>query len=178
MKRLVDFDQAAPRVLCPAGTLVTPYGGLLRHKSDIEHAAQEMGLSMKQAKSHARRVPGHDHACDGLPLAWMLQRPIARDWFDLLSLSEVGGPALLPSTPRFSSAEVSLFRNSPLGFMCNTADLSAGQRNNVRTEYRSAGLGGGLTLDLPVLIATEDLREGDELMSPYHNVAAKSRDFD
>jgi hypothetical protein len=164
-----DSSRLPSAVICPAGTLVTPYGGLLRHRLDIEQTAATLGLSLQEAKSHARRVPGHDYACDGLPLAWMLRRPIPRDMSELHALSSADVAELLPATPLFTAAEVALFHRSPLGFMCNTACTAAGQRNNVRVEYRPCSIGGGLLLYLPLLIATEDLCEGNELLSPYRN---------
>ncbi len=177
--RSIDFDPARPsRVLCPAGSLVTAYGGLLRHRCDIEQTAAALSLSLQQAKSHARRVPGHDYACDGLPLAWMLRRPIPRDWFEPMSLASADITQFLPTSPQFTAAEIALFDRSPVGFMCNTACAAAGERNNIRIEYRTVSLGGGLSLELPILIATDDLREGDELLSPYRNVASTSGHFD
>jgi hypothetical protein len=178
VRRLPDFDSRRPRVVCRAGAFVAPYGGLLRHRLDIERAGGAVGLSMRQAKSHARRLPGHDYAFDGLPLAWMLRRPIPRDWTELRALVDADVDEMLPTSGLFfSAAEASLFRRSELGFMCNTADVAAGQSNNVRVEYRSTSLGGGLTLDLPLLMATADLREGDELLSPYRNAAANAHDW-
>lgn len=178
VRRLPDFDSRLPRVMCPAGAFVTPYGGLLRHRLDIESAGTAVGLSMRQAKSHARRLPGHDYAFDGLPLAWMVRRPIPRDWAELWALADADVDEMLPTSGLFfSAAEAFLFHRSGLGFMCNTADVAAGQRNNVRVEYRSTSLGGGLTLDLPLLMATAELREGDELLSPYHNAAANAHDW-
>jgi hypothetical protein len=165
-----------PRVVFPAGAVVTYYGGLLRHRLDIERAGAQMHLSPSLAKSHARRLPGHDYVCDGLPLAWMLRRPVPRDWFDLLTLADADVDSLLPASPTWSAAEVDLFHCSPKGFMCNTANASVGQRNNVRVEYRRTNIGGGLSLDLPRLIAITDLVEGCEVLSPYHN-AATARDF-
>lgn len=165
------------RSVIPAGMFVAPYGGLLRHRLDIERAAVSLGLSSKDAKSHARKVPGTDWAWDGLPLAWMIRRPIPLDESDLLSIAAAGVEQLLPAPPLFTAAEVALFHHSPIGFLCNTASGAAGRRNNVRIEYRSVSLGGGLSLSLPILIATEDLCEGDELLSPYNNVAATSGDF-
>lgn len=134
------------------------YGGVLVHRNDLRNLPH----------THARRIPNSDYILDGLPLARMLLRPVPRTESRLLELMVAGIDPLLPSSRAagaFTAAELARFEQSPLGFMANTAEA---HKCNVGIESHSVTVGGGLRYGVPMLVATSDIRAGEEILSPYN----------
>ena len=136
------------------GTEITPYGGILRHKRAFECADD---------KSHSRTIPASDYVLDGKQLAQMFDRPTPGTQQQLQELLAAGLQPLLPCQPRYSAADLLCFTSSPMGFMANTG---APADQNVRIGSRCVRVA-EIQYDVPVLIATRNLQQGEEILSPY-----------
>jgi len=89
-------------------------------------------------KTHARRIPGSSYVLDGLPLAWMLNRPVLTDTAQLnWAASHVDQLRPDHSSSPFTAVEVQLWSSTPIGYMINTAD--DGEINNVGIHHVDSG---------------------------------------
>lgn len=152
----LQFRVVADR-LFHRGEAVTWYGGLpVLKRSFVDH---------KLPKTHARLIPGAAFALDGLPLAWMLQRPLLTDAAQL-NWAAAHMNQLRPDHPSspFTAAEVELWRSTPIGYMINTADGGGGV-NNVRIQNVSFA---HRTCEIPLLYATREIQVGEELLCSYN----------
>jgi hypothetical protein len=145
-----------PPVVFRTGDRVSMYGGVLVHSRDLRDLPH----------SHARRIPDSDYVLDGLPLAHMLLRPVPRTLSRLTELLVAGIAPLLPSSRpgAFTAAELARFEQSPLGFMANTAEA---HKCNVRVASFSVPVG-DMRYGVPMLVASADIRAGEEILSPYN----------
>lgn len=168
----VEHGEARP-VIFSAGDVICGYGGVLLHKgqlkppSRVDVAVNSAVAAALPPRSHARRVPGSDYILDGLPFACMLRRPVPRCPAELTDIVTAGLEPLLPSSSLFSPQEILRYHLSPLGYMANTA---SGTQCNVHIGVKRVKLAPGATsldFSVPVLVASRDIREGDEILSPY-----------
>ena len=138
------------------GEAVTWYGGLPVFKRSF--AAHNL------PKTHARLIPSSDFVLDGLPLAWMLQRPVLTDAAQL-NWAAAHMNQLRPDHPSspFTAVEVNLWRSTPIGYMINTAD--DGGVNNVCIQHVPFA---HRTCEIPRMHATRDIQVGEELLCAYH----------
>lgn len=146
-----------------AGDVLTPYGGLLRHRSDY---------SSGDSKSHGRSIRGDGASLvlDGLPLANMLLRPTPHTAEGLHKLVDAGIEQLLPTSPRCSEADVQRFQQSPFGFMANNAPASS---CNVNVTYKSVRIA-GCSYEVPMLKASRAIKASEEILSVYHTGGSPS----
>lgn len=144
------------------GEEVTPYGGVLRSASDVKNLPADR-------KTHVRRV-GEGFVLDGLPLAEMLDRPIPQTANALALLIGQGMQARQPAPSRFAAADLERFAASAFGFMANTQQCFAGvaplSRSNVSIGTRPIKMA-SILYKLPVLIASQPIAMGDEIICPY-----------
>jgi hypothetical protein len=138
------------------------YGGIPLHNDLIRRVGQEMRLPF--ACSHARSINNVDFSLDGLPLAWMIHRPVPGSLERLHDIAHRGVACLLPHLRSgYTRAEKAAFVDSPLGYMVNSA--GDGQTNNLKIKWRRVG---GL-YEIPVLTSSRPIYRGEQLLCPYNN---------
>jgi len=144
------------------GDVLTPYGGMLRHRSDFGGAS---------SKTHARSIGGGiSLVLDGLPLANMLLRPTPHTAEELAKLVTAGMEPLLPTAARFSDADMQRFHNSPMGFMANTAPSAS---CNARVEFQQVRIADH-TYRVPMLVAARAISSSEEILCPYRTGGSPS----
>jgi len=170
LSRPVEFGLFATEFI-RAGTDVTPYGGILRHKIDFAQG---------DAKTHGRNIPDSDYVLDGLPLANMWNRPTPHSQHQLDALIKQGPEARLPTAASYTHADLERFRASGYGFMSNTdsffSDGPTLARANVHLKDKSVRVAAGITYKLPMLVASCDIKKDDEIISKYGKQTSPSPD--
>lgn len=156
----IQFKVVATRHFS-SGEPVTHYGGVPVHVGVFKEGGKAYGWP----HTHVRSLPDSDFLLDGLPLSNMLTRPTPHTQDELDELLQAGVQSLQPTSRDWSDEELLRFDGAPFGFLVNTA--GPGQKNNCRIHW--ASIAGGLAL-VPVLVASTEIREGEELLCPYNTL--------
>ena len=143
------------------GEQVCMYGGILVHSQELKNHGVP--------HTHACRVRATDFVMDGLPFAQMLIRPVPGTLSRLSELLAAGVQPLLPSPALFTPAELDRFYSSPLGFMCNTAEPA-----RVNVKIMTLSVNPKFRWEVPRLVATRDIYEGEELLVHYNTAEGRA----
>ena len=159
-----DGDRSTPPVVFEEGQTVCDYGGLIG--TDTDYRAVSSAAPPPLPATHVRAIAGIPFVLDGLPLAAMIRRPVPGTAEGLDEIITHGVFPLLPTSTTdgpFTAAQVRQFHARALGCMANNSITGC----NVRSGTRKIRVG-GISYEVPTLVATQRILQGDEILAPYN----------
>jgi hypothetical protein len=147
-------------------------------------SVQDFRQNRYRPRSHLATMPNNDCVMDGYPTASALTRFVPHDEDSLARMK------LMPASefePRTMYAHSALFRPEigtlllrfhelPKGCIINSAGTET-KLNNCKREFHG-GFSKTMLIDgVPFIVATSNIRKGEELLCPYKNHEERNRDW-